>query len=59
MNPLNVGYLKVKSRCDNFRFIAIGGRMKNDYFNASKRYKVRDIYPTNNYHYILTNKIQK
>ena len=53
MNPSHVGYLKVKSRNDNSKPITNGGRTKNDYFKASKRYKVRDPYFTNNYYYSL------
>ena len=53
MNPLNVGFLKVKSRNDNHNCITNGVRIKNDYFIASKRYKVRVL--SNNYYHFLTN----
>ena len=52
MNPLNVGFLKVKSRSNNYNSITNGTKMKNDYPIVSKRYKVRD-YLSNNYHYFL------
>ena len=44
MNPLNVGYIKVKSRGDNSGFIMNGEKVKNEYFIASKRYKIRGLY---------------
>ena len=56
MNPLNLGFLKVKSRGDNYSLITNGGRIKNDYPITSKRYKVRELYLSNNYHYFLIKK---
>ena len=40
MNPLNVGFLKVKSRNYSDRSIKNCGRVKKEYQSTSKRYKV-------------------
>ena len=55
MNPLNVGFLKVKSRNYSDRSIKNCGRMKNDYQSTSKRYKVFGLKLANKHYFSPTN----